>query len=231
MSIRVTPGNVSFVNCGKSSIVISPYFAFICWAFGRFARAAVAAAATASGPVALGLSAMGGISGAPGPRPPAPPGAAPPGPAPAPGRAPGPPVPGAPAPAGRARCLNSGRIGQELLAMRSSAAFCAAACACAASRGVRITTAAVTPAPAVRKKSRRIEYAGILLVCVHVVSSPVCGVPTRVRTWTKGLRRPAPLAHGSVAGHYDARRSSVTGVATSSMGRLIPAASKGGSTS
>ena len=31
MSIRVTPGNVSFVNCGKSSIVISPYFSFICW--------------------------------------------------------------------------------------------------------------------------------------------------------------------------------------------------------
>ena len=25
----VTPGNVSFVNCGKSSIVISPYFCFI----------------------------------------------------------------------------------------------------------------------------------------------------------------------------------------------------------
>src|SRR5688500_5937371 len=30
MSIRVTPGNVSLVNCGKSSIVISPYFSFIC---------------------------------------------------------------------------------------------------------------------------------------------------------------------------------------------------------
>ena len=30
MSMRVTPGNVSFVNCGKSSIVISPYFSFIC---------------------------------------------------------------------------------------------------------------------------------------------------------------------------------------------------------
>ena len=29
-SMRVTPGNVSFVNCGKSSIVISPYFFFIC---------------------------------------------------------------------------------------------------------------------------------------------------------------------------------------------------------
>ena len=26
----VTPGNVSLVNCGKSSIVISPYFSFIC---------------------------------------------------------------------------------------------------------------------------------------------------------------------------------------------------------
>src|SRR4051812_16804376 len=30
MSMWVTPGNVSFVNCGKSSIVISPYFSFIC---------------------------------------------------------------------------------------------------------------------------------------------------------------------------------------------------------
>ena len=29
-SMCVTPGNVSFVNCGKSSIVISPYFSFIC---------------------------------------------------------------------------------------------------------------------------------------------------------------------------------------------------------
>ena len=28
MSMCVTPGNVSFVNCGKSSIVISPYFFF-----------------------------------------------------------------------------------------------------------------------------------------------------------------------------------------------------------
>ena len=31
-SMWVTPGNVSLVNCGKSSIVISPYFSFI-WAF------------------------------------------------------------------------------------------------------------------------------------------------------------------------------------------------------
>ena len=54
-SMRVTPGNVSFVNCGKSSIVISPYFAFICWVFRLFARAAVAAAATASGFAALGF--------------------------------------------------------------------------------------------------------------------------------------------------------------------------------
>ena len=30
MSMCVTPGNVSLVNCGKSSIVISPYFSFIC---------------------------------------------------------------------------------------------------------------------------------------------------------------------------------------------------------
>ena len=30
MSRCVTPGNVSFVNCGKSIIVISPYFSFIC---------------------------------------------------------------------------------------------------------------------------------------------------------------------------------------------------------
>jgi hypothetical protein len=29
-SMCLTPGNVSLVNCGKSSIVISPYFAFIC---------------------------------------------------------------------------------------------------------------------------------------------------------------------------------------------------------
>ena len=29
MSIRVTPGKLSFVHCGKSSIVISPYFCFI----------------------------------------------------------------------------------------------------------------------------------------------------------------------------------------------------------
>ena len=29
-SMWVTPGNVSLVNCGKSSMVISPYFAFIC---------------------------------------------------------------------------------------------------------------------------------------------------------------------------------------------------------
>ena len=28
MSMCVTPGNVSFVHCGKSSIVISPYFFF-----------------------------------------------------------------------------------------------------------------------------------------------------------------------------------------------------------
>src|SRR5262245_57189719 len=28
-SIRVTPGKLSFVHCGKSSIVISPYFCFI----------------------------------------------------------------------------------------------------------------------------------------------------------------------------------------------------------
>ena len=54
-SIRVTPGNVSLVNVGKSSIVISPYFAFICSALGRLARAAVAALATASAPVALGF--------------------------------------------------------------------------------------------------------------------------------------------------------------------------------
>ena len=27
--MRVTPGNVSFVHCGKSSIVISPYLCFI----------------------------------------------------------------------------------------------------------------------------------------------------------------------------------------------------------
>ena len=31
MSMWVTPGNVSLVNCGKSSMVISPYFSFICW--------------------------------------------------------------------------------------------------------------------------------------------------------------------------------------------------------
>ena len=54
-SIRVTPGNVSFVNCGKSSIVISPYFSFICWVFGRLARAAVAAFATASALAAFGF--------------------------------------------------------------------------------------------------------------------------------------------------------------------------------
>ena len=30
MSRWVTPGKVSFVNCGKSIIVISPYFCFIC---------------------------------------------------------------------------------------------------------------------------------------------------------------------------------------------------------
>src|SRR5262245_16777952 len=37
MSICVTPGNVSFVNCGKSSIVISPYFCFSS-AFSAFPR-------------------------------------------------------------------------------------------------------------------------------------------------------------------------------------------------
>ncbi len=29
-SMCVTPGKLSFVNCGKSSMVISPYFSFIC---------------------------------------------------------------------------------------------------------------------------------------------------------------------------------------------------------
>ena len=61
-SIRVTPGNVSLVNCGKSSIVISPYFSFIWDGFGRFARAAAAAVATASGPAALGFLASASVS-------------------------------------------------------------------------------------------------------------------------------------------------------------------------
>src|SRR5260221_863612 len=34
MSMWVTPANVSFVNCGKSSIVISPYFFFSSWDAG-----------------------------------------------------------------------------------------------------------------------------------------------------------------------------------------------------
>jgi hypothetical protein len=51
--------------------------------------------------------------------------------------------------------LNNGRIGQELLAMRSSAAFCAASCAWTASRGDSSTAAVVRPAVAALKKSRR----------------------------------------------------------------------------
>ena len=57
-SIRVTPGNISLGNVGKSSMVISPYLAFICCGLGRAARALVAAAATASGCRALGFSAI-----------------------------------------------------------------------------------------------------------------------------------------------------------------------------
>src|SRR5260221_1466139 len=34
MSMEVTPGDVAFVNCGKSSIVISPYFFFSSWDAG-----------------------------------------------------------------------------------------------------------------------------------------------------------------------------------------------------
>ena len=92
-SIRVTPGNVSLVNCGKSSIVISPYFAFICSAFGRFARAAVAALATAKGPAALGFCASAAASASRSGRP-APPAA-----------------PWRPGPPAGTRDLNSGLIG------------------------------------------------------------------------------------------------------------------------
>ena len=62
-SMLVTPGNVSFVNCGKSSIVISPYFSFI-WALvipplpwpGAFPRP----------PAAGGLGAGVAVTGLPG---------------------------------------------------------------------------------------------------------------------------------------------------------------------
>ena len=59
--------------------------------------------------------------------------------------------------------MKSGRIGYELLAMRSSAFFSAAACAAAASRGAVSTVAAATPAPAALKKSRL--FGGVLSFC------------------------------------------------------------------
>ena len=53
ISMWVTPGNVSLVHCGKSSMVISPTCSFSCCGFR--CQAAVAAAATASGRAAFGL--------------------------------------------------------------------------------------------------------------------------------------------------------------------------------
>lgn len=135
--MRVTPGNVSLVNCGKSSIVISPYFFFIAAASGRLARAARAASETWRACAALGLPSIAFCAaraassrlciagdGAPARR------------------------------GGMVRCLNSGRMGHELLAMRSRAAFCAASWARAAPC-VDIAAAAATPAVAPRRKSRR----------------------------------------------------------------------------
>ena len=155
----VTPGNVSFVNCGKSSIVISPYFFFIC--SGRPAAVGWRTLNDRRGitppPPAAGAGAWVAPACAPGA------GGAAPAP---PGAAPRPPPPPRPAPP---RVLKIDRIGHVHDARRSSRSLSVLNCASARSAGVSATPAAVSPAPATRMKFRRSIP---LSVCCSSISLP-----------------------------------------------------------
>ncbi len=153
-SMCVTPGKVSFVNCGKSSMVISPYFAFIC---------SVVQPPLDGDRCATGARATGRC------------GRAPPGAVPAGAAAVPPPPPPRPPPG---RLLKIERIGHVHDAMRSRRSLSVRNCASARSAGFSRTVAAVNPAPAARKKSRRsmpsLSMSVVLFIACFLTGMDAC---------------------------------------------------------